>query len=103
MDFLHGTDGLGYAGEEEERVRWMFRRIEEMEDLLIEMKQKSGVSKIIELESAVNQANIEIGKKSQIIDELDGRLKDNSRKETLYIDESEAINFFSDLLKEKDQ
>jgi hypothetical protein len=81
----------------------MFRRIEEMEDLLIEMKQKSGVSKIIELESAVNQANIEIGKKSQIIDELDGRLKDNSRKETLYIDESEAINFFSDLLKEKDQ
>jgi hypothetical protein len=21
MDFLHGTDGLGYAGEEEERVR----------------------------------------------------------------------------------
>jgi len=41
----------------------MFRRIEELEDLLIEMKQKSGVSRIIELETQINHLNLEIARK----------------------------------------
>lgn len=80
----------------------MFKRIEELEDLLIEQKQKSGVSKIIELETSINHLNLEIGWKSQLIEDLNEWLKLNQKKETLYLDESEAINFFSELVKEKD-
>jgi len=46
--------------------------------------------------------NLEIGRKSLIIEDLNSRLKENQKKETLYLDESEAINFFSELLKEKE-
>lgn len=80
----------------------MFKWIEELEDLLIEQKQKSGVSKIIEMETSINHLNLEIGRKAQIIEDLNERLKLNQKKEMLYLDESEAINFFSDLIKEKD-
>ena len=43
----------------------MFKRIEELEDLLIEMKQKSGVGKLIELESQISEVNIELGHKGE--------------------------------------
>lgn len=46
--------------------------------------------------------NLEIARKSSAVDELNLRFKENSKKETLYLDESEAINFFSELLKEKE-
>lgn len=46
--------------------------------------------------------NIEIARKGVLIEELNDRIKDVSKKETMCLDESEAINFFSELLKEKD-
>lgn len=80
----------------------MFWRIEELEDLLIEMKQKSGVSWIVELEGQINHLNLEIARKGMMIEELNEWIKDISKKETMCLDESEAINFFSELLKEKE-
>lgn len=80
----------------------MFKRIEELEDLLIEQKQKSGVAKIVELETSINQLNVEIGRKSQLIETQNEKFRENQKKETMYLDESEAINFFSELLKDKD-
>lgn len=48
VEFLQGNQYS--TNPEEEKQRKMFWRIEELEDLLIEMKQKSGVSRIVELE-----------------------------------------------------
>ena len=64
----------------------MFKRIEELEDLLVEMKQKSGVAKIVELETQLTQANIEIGRKTQIIDELSTKLREAGGKEVVLWD-----------------
>lgn len=95
IDFLKGGDHMS-------REDKMMRRIEELEDLLIEMKQKSGVQRIIQLESQVTNLNIEIGQKQKEVEAANTRIKEFGKKEVGYLDESEAINFFSELIKEKD-
>jgi hypothetical protein len=45
---------------------------------------------------------LEIARKGNTIDDLNERIKGISKKETLCLDESEAITFFSELLKEKE-
>ena len=60
----------------------MFRRIEELEDLLIEMKQKSGVSKIVDQETQINSLNLEIGLKEKTIEGLNAKFGELCKKET---------------------
>ena len=40
IDFLQGSDTVYHQEGDDEKMKRMFRRIEELEDLLIEMKQK---------------------------------------------------------------
>ena len=100
IDFLQGADGP--YNDDDERQRRMFKRIQELEDLLVEMKQKSGVQRILELETQVNQLNIEVGRKAQLVEAANAKVEEFGKKETLCLAESEVITFFSELLKEKD-
>ncbi len=108
MDFLHGIEGPA-ATEEEERSQRMFKRIEELEDLLIEMKQKSGVAKIVELETQLTQSNIEIGKKTQMVDELSAKLRDQESKQIIFLPATDQVKVLQDRAgpslgeKERDQ
>ncbi len=70
---------------------------------MIEMKQKSGVSKIVDQETQINSLNLEIGLKEKTIEGLNAKFGELCKKETQYLDREEAVNFFSELLKEKDE
>jgi hypothetical protein len=102
VEFLQGIEQM-YGNEEEEKVKRMYKRIEELEDLLVEAKQKSGVNRIVDLESQIGTLNTEIAQKIDLIDQLQAKLSSEKKKEMSYFDETEAINFFSALLKEKDE
>lgn len=54
------------------------------------------------MEGQVSQAHIDVGRKQQQIEQLETKLKEFGKKEMRYLDESEAIAFFSALIKEKD-
>lgn len=102
VDFLQGTE-LMYGNEDAEKMKRMYKRIEELEDLLVESKQKSGVNRIIDLEAQISSHNLEIAHKGELNAQLQERLVNEKKKEMSYFDETEAINFFSALLKEKDE
>lgn len=102
VDFLQGTEQM-YGNEDEERMKRMYKRIEELEDLLVELKQKSGVNRIIDLEAQISALNVELGDKSRLNEELQERLQSEEKKETCYFDENDSINFFSALIKEKEE
>ena len=82
IDFLHGVEGVHPQSDDEERMRRMFWRIEELEDLLIEMKQKSGVAKIVDQESQINALNLDVGVKEKVIRDLNNKFDELSKKET---------------------
>ena len=102
VEFLQGTEQM-YGNEDEERMKRMYKRIEELEDLLVESKQKSGVNRIIDLEAQISALNVELGSKSKLNEDLEERLQSEEKKETCYFDENDSINFFSSLIKEKDE
>jgi len=97
------SDEQVYGTEEEEKIKRMFRRIEELEDLIVEEKQKAGVNRIIDLEAQISTLNFEIEQKSQLNEQLQAKLLDQKKKEIGCFDESESLNFFSALIKEKDE
>ena len=47
--------------------------------------------------------NLEIGLKEKTIEGLNAKFGELCKKETQYLDREEAVNFFSELLKEKDE
>jgi hypothetical protein len=96
-----GADNV-YGTEEQERIRKMYRRIEELEDLLTETRENSGVNRIIELEAQISALNLEIARKGELNEELQKKLQHQEKKETACFDENEALNFFSTLIKQKD-
>ena len=59
-----------YGNEHDEKMKRMYKRIEELEDLLVEAKQKSGVNRIIDLEAQISALNVELGSKSKLNEEL---------------------------------
>ena len=67
-------------------VSGLNQRIEELEDLLIEMKQKSGVAKIVDQESQINALNLDVGVKEKVIRDLNNKFDELSKKETQYLD-----------------
>jgi hypothetical protein len=69
---------------------------------LVETKQKSGIQRVLELEAQVSEAHTEAGRKQKQVEALEQKLKEFGKKELRYIDESEAIAFFSGLIKDKD-
>lgn len=97
--------GVGhiYGTEEQEKVRQMYRHIEELEDLLTETKEKSGVNRILKLEAQISALNLEIARKGELNEELQKKLQDQEKKETFCFDENEALTFFSTLIKQKDE
>jgi hypothetical protein len=101
VDIGTGADHV-YGTEEQERIRKMYRRIEELEDLLTETREKSGVNRIIELEEQISDLNLEIARKGELNEELQKKLQHQEEKETDCFDENEALNFFSTLIKQKD-
>lgn len=102
VNFLSGTEQL-YGNEDEERMKRMYKRIEELQDLLTEAKHKAGVNRIVDLQDQILALQLEIAQKQELNDSLNKRLLNEKSKEVLYFDESEAINFFSALIKEKDE
>ncbi len=97
------SDEQVYGTEEEEKIKRMFRRIEELEDLIVQEKQKSGVNRIIDLEAQISVLNYEIEQKSQLNEKLQTKLVEQGKKEISCFDENESLNYFSTLLKEKDE
>ena len=102
VEFLKGTEQL-YGNEYEEKLKRMYKRIEELEDMLLEAKHKSGVNRIIDLEAQISSLNLEIAQKSELIESLSQKLQNEKNKEMQYFDEAQAINFFTGLIKEKDE
>ena len=102
VEFLQGAEQM-YGNEDEEKMKRMYKRVEELEDLLVEAKQKSGVNRIIDLEAQIAALNLEIAQKGELNEQLQERLQSETKKEMHYFDEAEAINFFSSLLKEKEE
>ena len=102
VEFLKGTEQL-YGNEYEEKLKRMYKRIEELEDMLLEAKHKSGVNRIIDLEAQISSLNLEIAQKTELIDSLSQKLQNEKNKEMQYFDEAQAINFFTSLIKEKDE
>ncbi|CAI2365628.1 unnamed protein product [Moneuplotes crassus] len=97
------SDEQVYGSEEEEKIKRMFRRIEELEDLVVQEKQKSGVNRIIDLEAQISVLNYEIEQKSALNESLQSKLVEQRKKEISCYDESESLNYFSALIKEKDE
>ena len=102
VEFLKGTEQL-YGNEYEEKLKRMYKRIEELEDMLLEAKHKSGVNRIIDLEAQISSLNLEIAQKTELIDSLSQKLQSEKNKEMQYFDEAQSINFFTSLIKEKDE
>lgn len=61
-------DGLGPTSS-------LIGKVEELQDLLIQQRQMADVSKIVEKDAAIRSLNIELGKKSEQINDLTTRLK----------------------------
>jgi hypothetical protein len=49
-------------------------KVEELQDLLIQQRQISDVSKIVEKDGLVRSLNVELAKKTEQIDDLKARL-----------------------------
>mmetsp|Transcript_23053 Transcript_23053/g.20472 ORF Transcript_23053/g.20472 Transcript_23053/m.20472 type:complete len:286 (+) Transcript_23053:27-884(+) len=96
------SDENVYGSEEEEKIKRMFRRIEELEDLIVEEKQKAGVNRIIDLETQISTLNYEVEQKSQLSERLQGKLLGQNKREVVSFDESQSLEFFANLIKEKD-
>ena len=68
VDFLEGS--------ENDRERKLFERVEELEDLLIEQRQKSAVSVIIDLESQITSDHTELARKEEQVKSLNSKIKE---------------------------
>lgn len=102
VEFLRGAEVM-YGNRDDEKMKRMYKRVEELEDMLLENKQKTGVSKIIELESQISALNKEIGEHLEDKAHLKQVLEKDKNNQMHYFDENKSIDFFTALLKEKDE
>lgn len=101
VEFLRGAE-LVYGNRDDEKMKRMYKRVEELEDLLLETKQKTSISQILELESQIASLNEEITQHMNDKTKLTERLEKERNNQMHYFDETKAIDFFTALLKEKD-
>lgn len=101
VEFLRGAE-LVYGNRDDEKMKRMYKRVEELEDLLLETKQKTSISQILELESQIASLNEEITQHMNDKTKLTERLEKERNNQMHYFDETKAIEFFTALLKEKD-
>ena len=81
----------GGAEEDQEKMRRLFRRVEELEDVLVESKQKAGVSRVVDYENQIAALNAELARKSEALQVLQGKMVRDEKKEMHCFDEAEAI------------
>lgn len=60
------------------------------------------MSKIIELDTQIGNLNVELGRKSELIEDMNGRFKSDAAKGIHYFDEQEAMTYFGELLRDKE-
>ena len=102
VEFLRGAE-IAYGNRDDEKMKRMYKRVEELEDLLIETKQKTNLNQIIELETQISTLNKEISDHIEQEKGLNERLDKDKNNQMHYFDETKAIDFFTALLKEKDE
>jgi len=79
-------------------------RIEELEDLVHEMKQQGGVGRIVELEQHIQSQQHELSKKVVKIEELSKHMKEMlKRKEGGEFDQEHVLDYFGKIIKDKDE
>ena len=76
-------------------------RIQELEDLLVEVKEKGSANKVSELESQVEILNLELAKNNKKYNELMNSIT-QKEKNVNSLSTSEAIEYYSEIIKSKD-
>lgn len=87
----------------------MIGKVEELQDLLIQQRQVSDVSKMVEKDTAIRSLNVELAKKTEQIEDLKARLKQLMGAKgglTEHQDvgsNQEIVAHLSDMLKSRDK
>jgi len=80
----------------------MKAKIDELQDLAFELKNKEGVAKVAELMEVINNVEQSLTKANTFNDELKNKLL-NAQANNTNLNEQNCIEFFSKLLDDKDQ
>ncbi len=79
-------------------------RVQELEDLVTEMKQQAGPAKVVELQTQLQALSIELGqlqrKNKELMDQV-RRLQEGQKPAA--INGQDALEYYTQLLREKDE
>ncbi len=79
-------------------------RVQELEDLVTEMKQQAGPAKVVELQSQIQAQNLDLARIQLKNKELLQGLKDaQERQKPVAVNSQDAVDYYSQLLREKEE
>jgi len=78
-------------------------RVQELEDLITEMKQQAGPAKVVELQAQLKSLSLELGVLQKRNKELLEIERKREGKSTITINGKDAADYYAQLLKEKEE
>lgn len=85
----------------EEKLRL---RVQELEDLIVEMKHQGSSNKIVELENQIEVLNMDLAREKKKMNEfINSFTKDQQNPSKTIFESANAVEYYSDLLKSKEE